>query len=270
MMLDLYSPTFGEVGFSETVPRKKGNFLGRGVATGELGQGGNVDLSTVAQLAAAASNVALTVVFAIGYYVIIKQNREMLQQNQQVLSEMRISRAARGRPQIIVEADYTYLPQVYVLVRNVGGGSAQNIGFEFSAPLVSSTGLTLSELSFFKHGMDFLESGEELRSLWDDFNDLVGVLRESGLQDGVTVTVRYRDLAGGSYEDTWNINPLLYEEEPVGVGGHKGMSDLVEAVEKLSADVERISRSDDASVQGSRAETSWEQAKPGRDDEDES
>jgi hypothetical protein len=59
-----------------------------------------MDLSTAAQLAAAASNVLLTVVFAIGYYVVIKQNRQMLQQNQQVLSEMRTSRAARGRPQI--------------------------------------------------------------------------------------------------------------------------------------------------------------------------
>lgn len=67
------------------------------------------------------------------------------------------------------------------------------------------------------------------------------------------VTVRYRDLAGdSSYEDKWNINPLLYEDESTEVGGHKGMSDLVEAVEKLCADVEKASEDLDALVRGQR------------------
>jgi hypothetical protein len=172
-------------------------------------------------------------------------------------------------PQIIVEADYTYLPQVYVVVRNVGGGSAQAIEFEFSAPLVSSTGLTLSELSFFRDGMNFLESGEEVRSLWDGFNDLVGALRDRGLQDGVTVTVSYRDPIGEAYEDSWNTNPLLYEEEPVGVGGYKGMNDLVGAIENLSADVEKVSRSVDALAQGGpQAGASWGQGKASSDTKD--
>lgn len=61
-----------------------------------------MDLSTSAQLAAAGSNIILALVFALGYYVFLKQNRELL-------SEMRTSRIARGRPQIIVEADYTHL-----------------------------------------------------------------------------------------------------------------------------------------------------------------
>ena len=37
-------------GFQETAIRKKGNLLGRGLTTREDGQGGNVDLSTTAQL----------------------------------------------------------------------------------------------------------------------------------------------------------------------------------------------------------------------------
>jgi len=85
------------------------------------------------------------------------------------------------------------------------------------------------------------------------------------------VTVRYLDLLGDPYEDTWNINPLLYVEEPVGVGGYKGMNDLVRAIENLSADVEKVSRSVDALVQGGpqTEETSWGQVKVRRNDEDE-
>lgn len=76
------------------------------------------------------------------------------------------------------------------------------------------------------------------------------------------MTVRYLDLLGDPYEDRWSINPLLCEEEPVGVGGYKGMNDLVQAIENLSADVEKVSRSVDALVPlvqgGSQTEeTSW-------------
>jgi len=119
-----------------------------------------MDLSTSAQLAAAASNIVLSVVFAVGYYVFLKQNRQMMEQNTQTLSAMRTSRIARGRPQILAEADYTRLPMGDIVVRNVGSGGARDIEFDFSAPLISSTGLTLSELAYFREGMNFLESGE--------------------------------------------------------------------------------------------------------------
>lgn len=207
-----------------------------------------MDLSTLAQLIAATSNIILSVVFAVGYYVFLTQNRQMMEQNTQMLNEMRTSRIARGRPQILVEADYTRLPMVDIVVRNVGSGGARDIEFDFSAPLISSTGLTLSELAYFREGMNFLESGEEVRSLWDGFNDLAEVFRQRGLEGGVTVTTRYRDLAGAPYEDEWNINPLLYEEEPIGLGGYKGMSDLVEVAENLRSDVEKIASSVEALV----------------------
>jgi hypothetical protein len=57
-----------------------------------------VDLATIAQLAAATANISLTVVFGVGYYVFLKQNRAMLEHNREMLSEMRASSTARGRP----------------------------------------------------------------------------------------------------------------------------------------------------------------------------
>ena len=208
-----------------------------------------MNLSTLAQLAAAGAEFTLALVFAVGYYIFLKQNREMLR-------EMQASRTARGRPQVVVEAGYAHLPMVDVVVRNVGGGAAQDIEFDFSAPLVRSTGYTISDLSYFKEGMNFLDSGEEVRSLWDNFNELTSTLREGELESGITVTVRYRDLAGDPYQDRWNINPLLYEDESTGIGGLKGVNELVLEVEKLTERVEEISRALTSQKRDQQSETS--------------
>jgi hypothetical protein len=217
-----------------------------------------MDLTTIVQLAAATANISLTVVFGGGYYIFLKQNRSLLAHNRQMLTEMRASRIARGRPQVVVEAGYAHLPMVDIVVRNVGGGAAQDIEFDFSAPIVRSTGFYISEIPYFKEGMNFLDSGEEVRSLWDNFNELASTLREQGLESGITVSVRYLDLAGGSYEDRWTINPLLYEDETTGLGGLKGTTELVIAVEELSEHVEKISRSIGSDEQAHRAVVSRE------------
>jgi hypothetical protein len=154
------------------------------------------------------------------------------------------ARVAGGRPQIIVEADYSRLPMVDVVVRNVGGGAARDIEFEFSSPMVSSTGFVLSDLNYFRAGMNFLETGAEVRSYWDTFGDLESTLRQSGTERGIAVTVRYLDLAGASYEDVWAINLLLYEGETI--TGYKGMNDLVEVARRTSDNVDALTRSQSA------------------------
>ena len=194
-----------------------------------------MDLATTAQILSAASNIILATVVVVAYYLFVKIYRATLE-------EMQAARVAGGRPQVVVEAGYDRLPLIDVVVRNVGGGSAKDIGFDFSSPMFTSTGFVLSDLNYFKAGMSFLGVGEEVRSLWDTFNDLVPVLREKGLEEGIMVKVRYRDLAGGDYEDEWTINPLLYEGETL-VGGYKGINELVEVVEKISSDVESLVRS---------------------------
>ncbi len=48
---------------------------------------------------------------------------------------------------------------VDVVVRNVGGGEARDIEFEFSSPMMSSAGFVLSALNYFRAGMNFLKAG---------------------------------------------------------------------------------------------------------------
>lgn len=61
------------------------------------------------------------------------------------------------------------------------------------------------------------------------------MLREKGLEDGIKVTTRYKDLAGEDYETEWTLNPLLFVDS--GIENSKGMNDLVGAVKEISGDV---------------------------------
>jgi hypothetical protein len=158
----------------------------------------------LAQLITAITTVFYAGVFALGYYL-------MIQSNQETLKEMREQRLSGGRPQVIVEGRYSRFPKVDLTVRNITGGVAKDITFAFSAPIEDSRGFVLSELAYFREGMNFLGPGEEIACTWDDLEPLIASLRKKGLNKGITVTVSYKDLAGEYYETAWQINPLLYE-----------------------------------------------------------
>ena len=182
----------------------------------------------IAQIVTAITTVFYAAVFAIGYYLIIKGNRETLR-------EMREQRLSGGRPQVIIEARYSRLPMVDLAVRNFGGGVAKDISFDFSVPLEDSTGFVLSELPYFEEGMSFLGPGEEVACAWDQLDSLVTFLRERGHNEGILVKVRYEDLAGESYETEWRINPLIYEgNRHVPPQNHQAVENLLSALTRVS------------------------------------
>ena len=95
-------------------------------------------------------------------------------------------------------------------MRNITGGVAKNVTFDFSAPVEDSKGFVLSDLPYLREGMNFLGPGEEIACVWDDLEPLIASLRKKGLDHGVRVTLSYKDLADEFYETAWQINPLLY------------------------------------------------------------
>jgi hypothetical protein len=148
----------------------------------------------------------------------VEENRELVRANREMVAEMKASRVAQERPQVRVDADYRRSPLVNVVVRNIGKGAAKNITFHFSAPLESSlsakehsVAVPLNELPYFKEGMDFLAPGAEYSSAWDSLISLKPLLRNRGLERGITITSRYESLGGDVYETPWTINPLLME-----------------------------------------------------------
>ncbi|CAA9460583.1 MAG: hypothetical protein AVDCRST_MAG02-2237 [uncultured Rubrobacteraceae bacterium] len=159
-----------------------------------------------------------------------------------ILYQGRQARKARDdtdRPQIIVDADYTGRFTTNIVVRNIGNGTAKNITFEFSAPLESTSGYDITELPYFKHGINFMAPQTDLPAVWDSYQNVVQNLRDKGLTKGITITSKYQDRNGEPYETEWTINPLLLEGS--GYSDYKGYEDEVQALQDQARAMEQIS-----------------------------
>jgi hypothetical protein len=152
--------------------------------------------------------------------------------------EARRARNDEDRPQIIVDADYTGRFTTNIVVRTIGHGMARNITFEFSAPIESTSGSDITELPYFKHGINFTAPHTDIATVWDSYQNVVQNLRDKGLTEGVTITSKYEDRQGESYETEWTINPLLLEGS--GYSEYKGYEDEVQALEDQARALERI------------------------------
>ena len=115
------------------------------------------------------------------------------------------------RPQIIVDADYIGRFTTNIVVRNIGNGTAKNITFEFLATLESTSGYDITELPYFRNGINFMAPQTDLPAVWDSYYNVVQNLRAKGLTHGITITSKYEDRQGERYETAWTINPLLLE-----------------------------------------------------------
>ncbi len=191
-----------------------------------------MSLQVISQISSPISNVLLGLVFGVGYYIMIKMYR-------QTVDEMKEARLSGGRPQVIVQADYKRLPEVELVVRNVSSGAAKDIKFDFSHDIESSDGYVITDLPYFRYGLDFLEPDGEITCYWDSLEALIPRLKEEGLDEGITVTTSYKSLSGTPYTSSWKVNPLLFEGYRD--SSHKDMEDLVKTVEKISEDIEKMS-----------------------------
>lgn len=189
-----------------------------------------MDIATIAQVASTITTMIFVAVIGLGYYFSVKVSRE-------TLKEMREECLSGGRPQVIVDDSYSRLPEVDIVVRNVKGGAAKDITFEFSAPVESSDGTVISDLAYFRSGMDFLSPDGEISCYWDHLDRLLPFLQERGLEEGIKVTTRYKDLAGESYATDWNLNPFVYKNRRY--VQHKTVDDLAESLEKRLDDLTR-------------------------------
>ena len=186
-------------------------------------------MDVLKEFAAPVAQIVSAVAVALGYLLLIKNQRKMIRERREV-------HTAGGRPLVVVTADHSHLPEMYVVVQNFTEAPAKDITFEFSAPIESSDGHVLSDLPYFKDGLPFLAPQGQITCYWDSMPSLVSLLKEKGLKDGIAVTTRYKDLAEESYQTQWKLNPLLYEGARI--QDSKGMNDLVNAVEKISKEDE--------------------------------
>jgi hypothetical protein len=190
-----------------------------------------MDTQTIIQIVQSLSNIFSVIVIGLGYYAMVRVSRRSVE-------EMQAQRLAGGRPMVIVTDNYQNLPEIDIVVRNMIGGPAKDITFEFSAPIESSSGYVITDIPMFKNGLDFLAPNGEIGVYWDHLDSLLPYLKEKGLEEGISVTTRYEDLAGYSYETEWHLNPFIYEHRRY--IQHRDIGDLVDvvqqAVEKLTGE----------------------------------
>jgi hypothetical protein len=72
----------------------------------------------------------------------------------------------------------------------------------------------------------------EITCYWDELSSLLPFLESKNLQNGIHVTVRYRDLSGDLSRSQWRLNPYLYKDARL--VRRKGMGDHVNAVERMA------------------------------------
>lgn len=187
-----------------------------------------MDLVTISQIANPMLQTIFIVVIGLGYYFSIRATWATIE-------EMRSEHiAGGGRPLITVSEDYANLPNLSLIVQNVGHGPAKDIAFEFSAPVESSDGLVLSDLPYFKEGLPSLAPGAKIGCYWDNVNNLLPLIKEGKIASDIKVTVHYKDLNLTSLQHEWDIKPRLYEGiRPV---DYSGMTDLVEVIERKIPD----------------------------------
>jgi hypothetical protein len=189
-----------------------------------------VDLVTLSQIANPILQTIFIAVIGLGYYFTVRAT-------QATVAEMRAEHTAGGgRPLITVSEDYANLPNISLIVQNVGEGPAKDISFEFSAPVESSDGVVLSELPFFEEGLTSLAPGAKIGCYWDTLDNLLPLIKEGKIASDITVTVCYKDLNLNPLEHEWEINPRIYE----GIRNvdYSGLTDLVDVLERKLGDDE--------------------------------
>ena len=77
---------------------------------------------TVVQAANVVLQAVLIVIVGLGYYYSVRATRVMGQSTQEMLQEMREERTIGGRPLITVSEDYESLPNLSLVVQNIGHG----------------------------------------------------------------------------------------------------------------------------------------------------
>ncbi len=192
------------------------------------------EVTVYAQIASAVA----TAVLAVAVFFQIREARKQATATRETVDEMRESRRAQERPQVIVDADYSHHTLIYIVVRNLGRGAAKDITFDFSETMVSSIGSPVNEQPYFESGIDFLAPGVEIRTIWDTGPGLMPLLREKGLEQGIAITSKYKSLAGEQHVTEWRINPLLMEHQLE--TRPRDIKDLVEAIEPIAKDLHKV------------------------------
>jgi len=93
-----------------------------------------------------------------------------------MVQETRAERTTGGRRLITVSEDYDSLPNLSLVVQNVGHVPAKSFSFSFSAQVEGSDGFVLSDLATFQEGLTDLAPGAKILCYWGKFENLLPMI----------------------------------------------------------------------------------------------
>ena len=185
-----------------------------------------MDPVSIAQILNPFLQTGFIVVIGLGYYYTTKAIRSQV-------DEMARQATTGGRPLIIVSEDYENLPTINLIIQNVGPGPAKNIDFHFSSPIESSDGFVLSDLTLFQEGITSLAPGARIVCYWDELGNLQPMYQEGGRLDRASRSrLVIRTLPGAPTRTIGRLTPC--STRGLRTIGYRGVSELVDVVEKIS------------------------------------
>jgi hypothetical protein len=153
---------------------------------------------------------------------------------QQTLAEMQTTRIEDAAPYPVVYFDIPFGQAiVFLVVKNLGKTTAENISFEFEPPLKSTFGWS-DNLSFVMDGIQSLVPGQELRGMFDHY---MSYDRSHTVPRSYRVAVTY----SGPYTPHREITHSLSLETFKGTGSLT-QSDMEQLVDRVREVTEAIGR----------------------------
>ena len=149
-----------------------------------------VDVMTVVQAANVVLQAVFIVIVGLGYYYSVRATRVMGQATQEMVQEMRDERTTGGRPLITtVSEDYESLPNLSLVVQNVGLGPAKSISFSSRRRSRARTASCSPIWPSSKGGLPTWRPAAKILCYWHKLENLLPMIQEGRLEREISVTV---------------------------------------------------------------------------------
>ncbi len=160
---------------------------------------------------------------------------EVFAVNLQAIKEAKESEMA---PYVIALFDIPFEEKmIYLVVKNIGKSTAQDVKIQFKPKLADNSGEDISELPVFKNGITSLSPGQEIRTFVDSSSAFLFGQNDQPLT--YIVKISFNGWPKDTLKVTEQVLDLTADKRSSNITQH-GRHDLTNEVEKISRNIERI------------------------------
>jgi hypothetical protein len=156
------------------------------------------------------------------------------------LRVMKEERDQEIAPYVVVYFDIAYEEKIiYLVVKNIGKSTARDVRIQFRPKLIGNSGEDMSELPIIKNGIASLSPNQEIRTFVDSITAFFFERNDQPLTYEAKISF-YGDL-----KDTQKVTEQVIDltaDKRLSNIAQRGTHDLINEVEKISRNIERISK----------------------------